>query len=92
MKELNKKYKKLKELLKDEFDNYDIDYDDVIYDKEQDEYNGIIDIISDCKVFVNLDINSCMLSFVDISFDIHYTTDDIRKLCEKLDNISYLLS
>ena len=92
MEKLNKKYKKLKSLLYDEFNNDYIDYDDVVYNGKEKEYSGIIDIAGDCKVFVNLDNNSCMLSFVDISFDIHYTTDDIKELCEKLDNISSILS
>lgn len=92
MKKLNSRYEKLKELLYDEFNNDDINYNDVEYDDSINEYCGLISICGECALYVNLDNDSCLLSFNDISFDSYYTTDDLRELCEKLDNISEALS
>lgn len=92
MEKLNKRLEKLKKLLYDEFNNDYINYDDIDYNQDEQEFIGIIDINGECKIYCNLDDESCMLSFVEISFDIYYTTDNIRELCEKLDNISNILS
>lgn len=92
MKKLNEKYEKLKELLYETFNNDYIEYSDIYYDRNEKEYIGTIDVAGECKVFLNLDNKNCMLSFTDISFDVYYTTYDIKELCEKLDNISNILS
>ena len=56
------------------------------------QYRRGLKLYGECKIFCNLDNDTCLLSFVEISFNIYYTTDDIRELCNKLDNISDTLS
>lgn len=92
MEKLNKRLEKLKELLDDEFNNDYINYDNLYLDEDVKEYSGEININSECDIYCTLNEDYCNLSFTNISFDVYYTTDDIRELCEKLDNISDILS
>lgn len=92
MENLNKRLDKLKELLGNEFDNDYINYDDVYLDNNSQEYTGTIEINGECEIYCVLNDDYCNLSFTNISFDVYYTIDDIRELCNKLDNISESLS
>lgn len=90
MEKLNKKYEKLKKLLEEEFNN--INCDNLYFDGNSEEYTGIINVNDDFEIYCVINEDYCNLSFTDISFDVYYTTDDIKELCEKLDNISNTLS
>ena len=81
--DIREKYIKLKELLNDEFNN--VKFDEIEYSWEK--YEADIEVPCEFNLYCFIDNTECFLAFNNIDFCTHYTTDDIRELCEKIDNI-----
>ena len=81
--DIREKYIKLKELLNDEFS--DVKFNEIEYSWEK--YEADIEVSCEFNLYCSIDNTDCFLAFNNIDFSIHYTTDDIRELCEKIDNI-----
>lgn len=80
---IREKYNKLKELLNKEFN--EVIFNEIEYSWEK--YEADIEVSSEFNLYCSIDSIDCFLAFNNIDFCIHYTTDDIRELCEKIDEI-----
>lgn len=84
MEKLEKRYKKLKKILEEEFN--EVNFNKLLLNKNG--YEGTIEIPCEFTLYCVIDNTECYLAFESIDFVNYYTTDDIKELCDKIENIS----
>ena len=78
---IKEKYNKLRELLNELYS--EVNFNEIEYTRMR--YEGNIEIPCEFTLYCVIE---CYLAFDNIDFSTYYTTDDIRDLCDRIENIS----